>query len=77
MSRVSIRHAVASDDFARAARLFDEYARTPRRPDEAALQELAELLAWTRNMTRCSLAHMQAHLQAARSELNVMKAYRL
>ena len=74
MSADSIRDAVASGEYAKAARLFDEYARALP-TNQAALDELQQLLASTRLSVLCARAHGQARIQALRDELIVIDAY--
>jgi hypothetical protein len=70
----AIRDAVASGEYAKAARLFDEYARALP-TNRAALDELQQLLGWTRLTVLCARAHGYARVQALRDELNVIDAY--
>ena len=74
MSPDSIRDAVASGEYAKAARFFDEYARALP-TNQAALDELEQLARWTRLTVLCARAHGQARVQALRDELKVIDAY--
>jgi hypothetical protein len=66
----TIRDAVLAEDYDRAARLFDAYARSA---DHAAL---AGILEWTRHTVRCCRSHAEARLRDLRDEVQIIAAYR-
>ena len=70
----AIRGAVAAGDYARAAELFDGYARVLPL-SESALTEIAQLLLWTRNTVLCARAHAEERLRLAHAEFHALSAY--
>jgi hypothetical protein len=66
---VPIRDALAREDFAAAARLFQDFARGA--PDPEALAEARTLLA----LALAARAHLQSRLDSLRSRSYVAGAY--
>jgi hypothetical protein len=74
MSIEAVREAVTSGEYRKAAQRFEEYARALP-PGQVTLDELEELLGWTKLTVRCAHAQMRAELQAARDAVAVVAAY--
>jgi hypothetical protein len=76
-----IRAAVAGGDYAAARRLFDDYAGALREKalggtlDGQSLQEILELIEWTRQTALAGRSHLEARIQSLREEVYVSRAY--
>ncbi len=72
MSAQVVRDAVQSGQYAEAARLFEQWARSASPAD---LPAMAELLHWVKPTVVCTAAHDADRLAALRNELHVLSAY--
>lgn len=68
----AIRDAASSGQYAEAARLFEEWARSASPGD---LPAMAEALESARSAVLCARAHDSAQIAALRDELHVLSAY--
>ncbi len=77
----SIRHAVNSGEFERARFLWNQCAAglaeelSNRCLSPARLEELRELVEWSRTVVMCERAHLQNKLNRMQSELRVAGEY--
>ena len=76
-----IRAAVAGGDYAAARRLFENYAEALHQRalsgklDAASLQEISELIDWTKQTALVHRSHCEARIQELRREAYVTSAY--
>jgi hypothetical protein len=77
----AVRRAVASGEFTRARRLWEQYAlqgheEMRRGPDpQATLEEARQLMVWCRQMTLAARAQAQAQLDNLARRTRVAAAY--
>jgi hypothetical protein len=76
-----IRAAVAGGDYAAARRLFENYAEALRQRalsgklDAASLQEVFELIDWTKQTALVHRSHLEARIQSLRERVYISRAY--
>jgi hypothetical protein len=76
-----IRAAVAARDYIAARELFENHAAALRekalggRLDAASLQEIFELIEWTRQTSLADRSHLEARINSLREEVYVSRAY--
>jgi len=77
-----IRESIASGDFPRASRQFDEYARVLAASIESgactaeAMEEVGHLVRWSRQMVLAARAHLEDQLQDLRTRTYISGIYR-